>query len=281
MNMEDKQTKTYGKIAAALVAAQSEIPTIPKNASGYGYKYATLDDILSIVKPILHKNGLAITQLLTDEGITTMLLHTSGEYIESWAKLPPLAQGKNMNAAQAAGAAITYMRRYGISALLNLSDSEDTDGTVKQSSKPRGSVKENSDDSKASTSGSMGFEEAPAPQVEETGKTPPQKENAPTEQAKPEPKERKEAETIPDAKIVWDKSVRDSSGLCSQGQQNFIFSLATRAFGLDFTISEVADWTNVDAEAFVDTTAESFCGKLSKMDATRVVGSLKELVGME
>ena len=204
-----------------------------------------------------------------------MLLHDSGEYIESWAQLPPLSQGKNMNAAQAAGAAITYMRRYGISALLNLSVDEDTDGTVKQKSSNR--VTEY-DPKPASTGGSMGFEKAPAPQVEEKGKTQPQKENPPTEQAKPEPKGGIVADN---SKVDWEKSVRDSGGLCSRGQQNFIFSLATRAFGLDFTIDEVADWTGVDASAFIDTSAESFCGKLSKMDATRVVGSLKELVGME
>ena len=273
--MENTEQKTYGKIASALVAAQSEFPSIPKNAQGYGYKYATLDDILTIVKPILHKNGLAITQLLEQDGIRTMLLHDSGEYIESWAQLPPLSQGKNMNAAQAAGAAITYMRRYGISALLNLSVDEDTDGTVKQKSSNRETTPY---PKPASTGGSMGFEKAPAPQVEEKGKTQPQKENPPTEQAKPEPK----GDSVTDnSKVDWEKSVRDSGSLCSKGQQNFIFSLATRAFGLDFTIDEVADWTGVDASAFVDTSAESFCGKLSKMDATRVVGSLKELVGME
>lgn len=276
--MENTEKKTYGKIASALVAAQSEFPSIPKNAKGYGYKYATLDDILTIVKPILHKNGLAITQLLEQDGIRTMLLHDSGEYIESWAQLPPLSQGKNMNAAQAAGAAITYMRRYGISALLNLSVDEDTDGTIKEkSSKQYGRVADY-DPKRTPTGGSMGFEKAPAPQSEEKGKTQPQKENPPTEQAKPEPEEGIVAVS---PKVDWEKTVRDSGGLCSQGQQNFIFSLATRAFGLDFTISEVADWTGVDASAFIDTSAESFCGKLSKMDATRVVGSLKELVGME
>ena len=69
--MENTEQKTYGKIASALVAAQSEFPSIPKNAQGYGYKYATLDDILTIVKPILHKNGLAITQLLEQDASTS------------------------------------------------------------------------------------------------------------------------------------------------------------------------------------------------------------------
>lgn len=265
--MEEKETKNYGQIASALVAAQSEFPSIPKNAKGYGYKYATLDDILTIVKPILHKNGLAVTQLLENQGITTMLLHTSGEYISSWSPLPPLAEGKNMNAAQAAGAAITYMRRYAVSALLNLSVDEDTDGTVniKQSAQPNNSGK----------SRAMGFEQAPAPQVEEKGKTQEQKENPPAEQ-------KVVSEPQGDSGMIdWNEEVRKSGGLCSRSQQNFIFSLATRAFGLDFTVDEVADWTSVSSDAFVDTSAERFCGRLTKMDATRVVGSLKELVGME
>lgn len=268
MNMEKEEEKKFGLIASALVAAQSEFPSIPKNAQGYGYKYATLDDILTIVKPILHKNGLAITQLLEQDGIRTMLLHDSGQYIESWAQLPPLSQGKNMNAAQAAGAAITYMRRYGISALLNLSVDEDTDGTVKVKSTA-------TTNEKSANGGSMGFEKAPAPQIEEKGKTQPQKENPPVEQ-------KQDSEPQGDTVLIdWNDDVRKADGLCSSSQQNFIFSLATRAFGLDFTVDEVADWTAVSSEAFIDTTAERFCGKLSKMDATRVVGSLKELVGLE
>ncbi len=278
--MEKEKYKKYGKIAPALVAAQSEFPSIPKNAQGYGYKYATLDDILTIVKPVLHKNGLVITQLLEQDGIRTMLLHDSGEYIESWAELPPLSQNKNMNAAQAAGAAITYMRRYGISALLNLSVDEDTDGTTRNRTSE---ITTNQYPKPNSTSGSMGFNKAPAPQVEEKGKTPEEdkKENPPAVQAKPEPQEGNVISDKTDEVFDWNDDTRRTKGLCSRGQQNFIFSLATRAFGLDFSLDEISDWTSVDKVAFVDTSAESFCGRLTKMDATRVVGSLKELVGME
>ena len=277
---EDNKTD-LGQIASALVAAQSEFPSIAKNAQGYGYKYATLDDILTCVKPILQKNGLAIAQLLENDGIRTMLLHKSGEVIESWAQLPPLAEGKNMNAAQATGAAITYMRRYALSAILGLSVDEDTDGTAKQMSSNRVS---GYDPKPASTGGSMGFEKAPAPHVEEKGKTPEEqhkKENPPAVQAKPEPQEGNVISGETDEMFDWNDDTRRTKGLCSRGQQNFIFSLATRAFGLDFSLDEISDWTSVNKTAFVDTSAESFCGRLTKMDATRVVGSLKELVGME
>ena len=65
-----------------------------------------------------------------------MLLHDSGEYIESWAQLPPLSQGKNMNAAHLGVTLPTCAARIPL-ALLNLSVDEDTDGTVKQKSSNR------------------------------------------------------------------------------------------------------------------------------------------------
>jgi hypothetical protein len=103
-----------------------EIPSIHRAASGYGYKYATLDDVVSITTPILAKHGLAIVHTFSGRQLTTTLLHESGESISSVIDLPAL-QLKGMNDAQALGSAITYCRRYNIGALLNLALDDDTD----------------------------------------------------------------------------------------------------------------------------------------------------------
>ena len=119
-------------IAKALIKVQGELKAVPKDAKGYNYRYQTLDDILNMARPILTKNGLALIQQVTTPehlghvAIKTMLLHESGEHIEDTAVIP-IPQGKGMNEAQQAGSAITYLRRYSISALLGIVSEEDTD----------------------------------------------------------------------------------------------------------------------------------------------------------
>ena len=273
----DTMMEKYDKLAPALVEALSQLPTISKNASGYGYKYATLDDILTTVKPILHANGLVITQLLDSEGIKTILMHSSGQTLESTFPLPELSS-KGMNAAQATGAAVTYIRRYAISSMLNLATDEDTDGTTKSKSP----TPHNPKPAPAKSGGSMGFEKA-LPKETDAGKT---QATEPVKEVVEEPqKEKPPAETptaVPqEVKVNWDKAHRDAENLCSRNQQNFIFNLAMRVFESDdFTVDDVAGWTGIPAESFVDTTPDLFCSKLNKMDATKVVSTLKNILGM-
>lgn len=121
-------------LGAALSVAQAEFPPIPrdktvkvttKTGGSYSFKYAPLDSVLAHLRPTLAKHGLAVTQLL-DEGpsLTTMLLHSSGEYISA---RMPLPVSPSMSA-QEIGSAVTYMRRYALVALLGIATEEDDDG---------------------------------------------------------------------------------------------------------------------------------------------------------
>jgi len=119
-------------LAPALIAAQKQMPAISKNTPGHGYKYASLDDIMPKIRPVLADNGLAIVQMIngTDMiGLTTRLIHESGEWLEDTIYAPP-DDGQRRNSVQAAGSTITYLRRYGIAALLGLADETDTDGVT-------------------------------------------------------------------------------------------------------------------------------------------------------
>jgi len=141
-----KHSETLTDLATALVAAQAEMPVIPKSAQGHGYKYADLTVILDTVRPVLKKHGLSVVQSVSGNGqtgITTMVLHKSGQYIADTFELPALDENKRMNVVQAMGAAITYGRRYGISAMLSLATDEDTDAhTVKgNSTEPKQTAK--------------------------------------------------------------------------------------------------------------------------------------------
>lgn len=120
------------KLFSALVKAQLELKNPPKNKDGYGYKYATLDSIIERTKPILAQFGLCVVQTLAGKdnqvGITTMIVHDSGESIADTLWLPA-TEMKGVNAVQALGASITYGRRYGICAILGISADDDTDAT--------------------------------------------------------------------------------------------------------------------------------------------------------
>lgn len=120
------------EFAKDFINAQSEILTLPKDKKGYGYNYTDFDTVVKTVKPILKKNHLGFCQLLDSKengknGVTTILFHESGESFQSWFELPSVVLGKANNA-QNIGAAISYIKRYALCAILGCSSDEDTDG---------------------------------------------------------------------------------------------------------------------------------------------------------
>lgn len=120
-----------GEIAGALALAQNELESAGKAQEGYGYNYSDLASVIKTAKPVLSKHGLAVTQLLGNDGdrpaVTTVLVHKSGQYFKSFASLP-LIDMKGCNAAQIAGAVYSYLRRYAFQAIIGMS-SEDVDAS--------------------------------------------------------------------------------------------------------------------------------------------------------
>lgn len=86
--------------------------------------YVTLDNILSAIKEPLKEAGLTFVQIPVGEGLRTILIDIeSGESLEGTFTLMPAK-----NDPQGQGSAITYARRYALSAILGLSTEEDDDG---------------------------------------------------------------------------------------------------------------------------------------------------------
>ena len=122
-------------IYKALAAFQSEVPTIKKNASGYGYKFADLEEITKVIKPLLAKHSLGYAQPLDGTNVKTIIFHTeSGESLESVAHIPQDVELKGQNQFQVLGSAITYLRRYSLASVLGLVTDEDTDAAGEQTS---------------------------------------------------------------------------------------------------------------------------------------------------
>ena len=120
----------------ALAAFQQEVPTIHKGTQGYGYSYADLPAIFDIINPLLKKHGLGFTQLICGQSVKTIVFHAeSGELIECATDIPTNVQLKGMNDFQVLGSAITYIRRYALSAALGLVTDKDTDAAGEQAPK--------------------------------------------------------------------------------------------------------------------------------------------------
>lgn len=131
--MTAQQSETLAALGAALVKAQAEMPHALKDAKGQvgqnrNYKYAPLETVVDTFRPILAKHGLSVLQRPQpcDNGVllVTTLLHESGEWINDGGLHMPAAK----NDAQAFGSALTYARRYSLTAMLGIA-TDDDDGS--------------------------------------------------------------------------------------------------------------------------------------------------------
>ena len=134
----DMMSATIGALAAALAKAQGAIEGATKGKVNPHFKsrYADLSSVVEACKAALSANGLAVVQSVSSEGdnkvtITTMLLHTSGEWMRS---ALTLAAGKSDP--QGIGSAITYGRRYGLAAMVGVAPVEDDDANEASSDAP-------------------------------------------------------------------------------------------------------------------------------------------------
>lgn len=141
--MEEKKPKSESKpnlepasFAEALSRLQGEIPQIhfdsqvkvqTRTGGTYTFEYATLSNIVQEIKPLLSKHGFAVSQPIAildgKQVLTTKLMHGLGS-IESTILLQ--CTGNN----QERGAEISYMRRYALSAILNIVSDEDDDSNT-------------------------------------------------------------------------------------------------------------------------------------------------------
>ena len=166
-----------------LLAAQMEITAIPKDQTNphFDHKYADVNAILKIIKPVLNKHGLLLMQTLTHidgkAAITTTVMCENGK-IEATAPIPEPptpAPGKRGNTFQDMGSAFTYWRRYALAAMFAL-EAED-------------------DDANSLTS------EAPAPTSTKGAQPSAPKKEQPKKQSKAQPKQAESEKEIPTCSI--------------------------------------------------------------------------------
>lgn len=139
------KSESIAELSKALANFHKEVkqPFKDKSNPFFKSKYVPLENVAEAIDTISPKFGLTYTQsTITDDngnvGVATILVHESGEFIEH----PPAMTKPEKNTPQGIGSALTYMRRYSLSAAFGITSDQDDDGnqasghTNKPASKP-------------------------------------------------------------------------------------------------------------------------------------------------
>lgn len=127
-----KKSDTIAELAKALASFQGEVkqPFKDKANPFFKSKYVPLENVVEAISTTASKHGLSFIQFPLNQdnrvGVVTILMHASGEWIES----EPIFATPAKNDAQAIGSVITYLKRYGLSAIFGITSSEDDDGNL-------------------------------------------------------------------------------------------------------------------------------------------------------
>jgi hypothetical protein len=121
-----KKSESIKNISTALAVFHIKMDVIKKDQTNPFFKstYASLSNILDAIKIPLAESDLSFSQHpMGENGMSTILMHKSGEWIGSHFTMKPVK-----NDPQGVGSCITYMRRYALAAILGLNIDDDDDG---------------------------------------------------------------------------------------------------------------------------------------------------------
>ena len=109
----------------ALQKFQQECPSLTRSKEGYNYQYTPLEEMLSVIQPVLHQNGLLLIQPPTStcDGVSiilTRLIHveTTQEITSELPIFLPEDMGKKPMFTY--GGSLTYGRRYAVKMILGI-----------------------------------------------------------------------------------------------------------------------------------------------------------------
>lgn len=131
------KSESIAELAGALSTFQGEVkqPMKDKTNPFFNSKYVPLENIVEVISGTAPKHGLSFIQYPINQearvGIVTVLMHKSGEYIET----APIFATPAKTDAQATGSTITYLKRYSLAAVFGITSDVDDDGNA--ASKPQ------------------------------------------------------------------------------------------------------------------------------------------------
>ena len=126
------------ELATALAKAQGEIKGAVKDSANpfFKSKYADLSSVVEAIRAAFSKHGLSYIQTVSESEkdevrVETIILHSSGDWISCGILALPVSKAD----AQGYGSALTYARRYSLSAAVGVAP-EDDDGNAAAKAKP-------------------------------------------------------------------------------------------------------------------------------------------------
>lgn len=145
-NIDITMSPTIGKLSAAIAKARFNYDAVKKNQTNpfYHKKYADISELIGATALPLAEQEVTIYQFPgkvvgKDVFVTSIISHSSGEFIQSIASGPGEQKTKEGNKfdMQTVGIAITYLRRYSQQAMLNLAaEDDDANGLATNRSEP-------------------------------------------------------------------------------------------------------------------------------------------------
>lgn len=137
--MRMDRSESITELASAFAKAQGAFAGAVRDSVNphFKSKYADLESVVAAIKPGMSANGLSFVQISHNDAgaasIETIIMHSSGEWLSAGIVSVPTQK----NDAHGFGSAMTYARRYSLSAALGVApEDDDGNGAVKKDSPP-------------------------------------------------------------------------------------------------------------------------------------------------
>jgi hypothetical protein len=139
LGQQMNKSESIAGLAAALAKAQGAMKGAVKDSANpfFKSKYADLASVVEAIRAAFSANGLSYIQTVEPSDkdevrVETTLLHASGEWISCGVLALPVSKVD----AQGYGSALTYCRRYSLSAAVGIAAEADDDGNAAVAAKP-------------------------------------------------------------------------------------------------------------------------------------------------
>ena len=126
-----KKSETLTEFSKAFAKTQKEMKQPLKDANNPFFKkpYVPLENVVEAITKTGSALGISFMQFASSDEtgsieVATLVMHSTGEYIE----FPPVRMKPESNKPQAVGSAITYAKRYALSAIFGITSDKDDDG---------------------------------------------------------------------------------------------------------------------------------------------------------
>ena len=126
-----KRSESIQNLSKAMAEFQKAIKQPLKDANNPFFKkpYVPLENVVEAINKTGSPLGISFMQFASSDEtgsieVATLVMHSTGEYIE----FPPVRMKPESNKPQAVGSAITYAKRYALSAIFGITSDKDDDG---------------------------------------------------------------------------------------------------------------------------------------------------------